>query len=278
MEEQEKNKVWFITGASRGFGRIWAEAALKRGDKVAATARKVESISDLQDKYGEQVLTLKLDVTNADEVKSAVTRAHAHFGRLDIVFNNAGYSLVGTIEEAGADEIRALYETNIIGPVAVIQAALPLLREQGYGHILGTSSNVGHVTFPVIGYYCSSKWAFEAIHESLAAEVRSFGIKVTIVEPGAYATEFGSQDSLKLAPALDIYADFKQEFFGKLQGMERGNPEATSQALFQVIDSENPPLRFNLGSHNLDATRAAYEGRLAEWEAWQSVSASAQGN
>jgi len=278
MEEQEKNKVWFITGASRGFGRIWAEAALKRGDKVAATARKVESISDLQDKYGEQVLTLKLDVTNADDVKTAVTQAHAHFGRLDIVFNNAGYSLVGTIEEAGADEIRALYETNILGPVAVIQAALPLLREQGYGHILGTSSNVGHVTLPVIGYYCSSKWAFEAIHESLAEEVRPFGIKVTIVEPGAYATEFGSQDSLKLAPALDIYADFKQEFFGKLQGMERGNPEATSQALFQVIDSENPPLRFNLGSHNLDTTRAAYEGRLAEWEAWQSVSASAQGN
>ena len=278
MKEQEKNKVWFITGASRGFGRVWAEAALKRGDKVAATARKLESIADLQNLYGEQVLTLKLDVTNSEEVKSAVTKAHAHFGRLDIVFNNAGYSLVGTIEEASAAEVRALYETNVLGPVSVIQAALPLLRAQGYGHILGTSSNVGHVTFPVIGYYCSSKWAFEAIYESLAAEVKAFGIKVTIIEPGAYATDFGSQDSLKFAPALDIYEDFKQLFIGNLKGMQRGDPEATPQALFQVIDSDNPPLRFNLGSHNLETIRAAYDSRLQEWEAWQTVSASAQGN
>ncbi|GAB4014378.1 hypothetical protein GCM10028808_36690 [Spirosoma migulaei] len=124
-------KVWFITGASRGFGRVWAEAALKRGDKVAATARKVESIADLKENYGENVLTLALDVTRPEQVKTAVEQAHEHFGRLDIVLNNAGYSLVGTIEEASADDIRALYETNIIGPVSVIQAALPLLRKQG---------------------------------------------------------------------------------------------------------------------------------------------------
>ncbi|WP_048906369.1 SDR family NAD(P)-dependent oxidoreductase, partial [Pedobacter sp. V48] len=157
------NKVWFITGASRGFGRVWADAALKRGDNVAATARSLESIADLKEKYGKNVLTLELDVTNSQQVKAAVEQAHDHFGRLDIVLNNAGYSLVGTIEEAGADDIRALYETNILGPVAVIQAALPLLREQGFGHILGTSSNLGHVTLPVIGCYSSSKWAFEAI-------------------------------------------------------------------------------------------------------------------
>jgi len=183
---QGNNKVWFITGTSRGFGRIWTEAALERGDKVAATARNIDSIADLKKKYGDNVLTLQLDVTNADQVKQAVTQAHEHFGRLDIVLNNAGYSLIGTIEEAKADDIRSLYETNILGPVAVIQAALPLLRQQGYGHILGTSSNLGHITAPVIGYYCSSKWAFEAIHESLAAEVQQFGIKVTIIEPGAY--------------------------------------------------------------------------------------------
>jgi len=276
--ENQNSKVWFITGASRGFGRVWADAALKRGDKVAATARKLESIADLKEKYGENVLTLELDVTKSEQVKTAVEQAHAHFGRLDIVLNNAGYSLVSMIEEASADDVRALYETNILGPLAVIKAALPLLRAQGSGHILGTSSGLGHVTMPVIGYYCSSKWAFEAIHESLAAEVKDFGIKVTIIEPGAYATEFGSQDSLKFAPGMDIYENFKTNFFGRLRGMERGDPEATPQALFQIVDAENPPLRFNLGSHNLDWVRSAYAERLATWEKWQEVSASAQGN
>jgi len=273
----QKDKVWFITGTSRGFGRVWAEAALERGDKVAATARNLDSIADLKEKYGDNVLTLQLDVTKHDEVKSTLEQAHAHFGRLDIVFNNAGYSLVGTIEEASADEVRAMYETNIFGPLAVIQAALPLLRKQGYGHILGTSSNLGHVTLPVIGYYCSSKWAFEAIHESLATEVKPFGINVTIIEPGAYATEFGSPESLKFATGMDIYDDFKQQFFGRLRGMERGNPAATPEALFKAVDAENPPLRFNLGSHNLPWTRTAYAERLAIWEEWDEVSSAAQG-
>ena len=273
----QKDKVWFITGTSRGFGRVWAEAALERGDKVAATARNLDSIADLKEKYGDNVLTLQLDVTKPDEVKSTLEQAHAHFGRLDIVFNNAGYSLVGTIEEASADEVRAMYETNIFGPLAVIQAALPLLRKQGYGHILGTSSNLGHVTLPVIGYYCSSKWAFEAIHESLATEVKPFGINVTIIEPGAYATELGSPESLKFATGMDIYDDFKQQFFGRLRGMERGNPAATPEALFKAVDAENPPLRFNLGSHNLPWTRTAYAERLAIWEEWDEVSSAAQG-
>ena len=282
MTHQNNNsstsKVWFITGASRGFGRVWANAALKRGDKVAATARRLASIADLKEKYGANVLTLELDVTDSDQVKTVVAQAHAHFGRFDIVLNNAGYSLVGTIEEANADDVRALYETNIFGTLSVIQAALPLLREQRGGHILGTSSGVGHVTMPVIGYYCSSKWAFEAIHESLAMEVKPFGIKVTIIEPGAYATEFGSQESLKFAPNMDLYADLKAQIFDRMRGMERGDPEATPEALFKVVDSENPPLRFNLGSQNLPWVRAAYEERLATWEAWQEVSASAQGD
>lgn len=270
-------KVWFITGSSRGFGKVWAEAALKRGDKVAATARQLASINNLNEKYGANVLTLELDVTDAGQVKSAVQQAHHHFGRLDVVLNNAGYSLVGTIEEASQDEIRAMYETNVLGPVAVIQAALPLLRQQGGGHILGTSSNLGHVTLPVIGYYCSSKWAFEAIHESLALEVKAFGIKVTIIEPGAYATEFGSQESLKFASGLDIYQNFKTQFFNGLGEMERGDPNATPEAIFKIVDSENPPLRIHLGSHNLPWVRQAYAERLASWEEWDAVSAAAQG-
>ncbi|KGE12832.1 SDR family NAD(P)-dependent oxidoreductase [Sphingobacterium deserti] len=270
-------KVWFITGASRGFGRIWAEAALKRGDKVVATARKLESIAALKAQFGDNVLTLALDVTNAAQAKEAVQQAHAHFGRLDIVLNNAGYSLVGTIEEASAADVKAMYDTNIFGAISVIQAALPLLREQGYGHILGTSSNLGHVTLPVIGYYASSKWAFEAIHESLALEVKDFGIKVTIIEPGAYATEFGSQESLKFAAGMDVYGDFKNKFFEQLQNMERGNPDATPNALFAAVDSENPPLRLSLGSQNLAWVTDEYNKRLKEWEAWEDVAIAAQG-
>ncbi len=275
--QQENNKVWFITGSSRGFGRVWVEAALKRGDKVAATARKLESIADLKEQFGDNVLTLALDVTNAEQVKNAVQEAHAHFGRLDVVLNNAGYSLVGTIEEASADDIRALYETNILGPVAVIQAALPILRQQGYGHILGTSSNLGHVTLPVIGYYCSSKWAFEAIYESLAIEVKQFGINVTIIEPGAYATEFGSQESLKFAAGMDEYAAYKESFFQNLRGSERGDPNATPDAILQLVDAENPPLRLLLGNRNLPWIKTIYQDRIATWEAWADVSNAAQG-
>ncbi|MBF4515771.1 SDR family NAD(P)-dependent oxidoreductase [Flavobacterium sp. ANB] len=271
------NKVWFITGASRGFGSVWADAALKRGDKVAATARNLASIAHLKEKYGNNVLTLELDVTKPDQVKTAVEQAYKHFGRLDIVLNNAGYSLVGTIEEANADEVRALYETNIFGTLAVIQAALPLLRKQGGGHIMGTSSNVGHITLPVIGYYCSSKWAFEAIHESLALEVKSFGIKVTIIEPGAYATEFGSQESLKFAEGMDIYTDFKENFFGQLMSLERGNPEATPEAIFKVVDAENPPLRLFIGSSNLSTVKETYAERIKIWEEWDDVAKAAQG-
>ena len=271
-------KVWFLTGSSRGFGRVWADAALKRGDKVAATARTVTSIADLKEKYGENVLTLELDVTKPNQVKTAVEQAHSHFGRLDIVLKNAGYPLVGMIEEASANDVRALYETNIFGAISVIQAAVPLLRKQGGGHILGTSSGLGHVTMPLIGYYCSSKWAFEAIHESLAAEVKPFGIKVTIIEPGAYATEFGSPSSGKFSAGLDVYEDLRRQIFERVRSMERGDPNATPEAIFKIVDTENPPLRFFLGSQNLPWVRAAYAERLATWEAWESVSNSAQGN
>lgn len=276
-DSKNGNKVWFITGASRGFGRIWTEAALQRGDKVAATARNLNNIADFKEKYGEDVLNLELDVTRPEQIETAVNNAYEHFGRLDIVLNNAGYSLVGTIEEVSSQDVRALYDTNVFGPLELIKATLPILRKQGFGHILGTSSNLGHITYPVIGYYCSTKWAFESIHESLAKEVEHFGIKVTIIEPGAYATEFGSQDSLKFAEPQEIYGDFKARFFEGLGKLERGNPEATPQALFKVVDAANPPLRFHLGSNNLAEVKAAYNDRLKVWEEWDAISRSAQG-
>ena len=271
------SKVWLITGASRGFGRIWAEAALGRGDQVAATARKVADVVDLTERFGDAVLPLALDVTDSEQVRQAVQQAHAHFGKLDIVLNNAGYSLVGMIEEGGEADVRAEFDVNYFGTLRVIQAALPLLRQQGGGHILGVSSTVGHVAFPLIGHYCASKWAFEALHESLAQEVKGFGVKVTLIEPGAYATSFGSPESLKIAPSMDIYNDLRQQIFGQMSNMERGDPSATPEAVFQIVDADNPPLRLILGSTSFPMVRAAYADRLAEWAEWESVSAAAQG-
>ena len=271
-------KTWLITGASRGLGRIWAEAALSRGDKVAATARKLEDVADLKERFGDAMLPLALDVTDAEQVRQVVAQAHAHFGHLDVVINNAGYSLVGTVEEAGEADIRALFDTNYFGTIRVIQAALPLLRQQGSGHIIGVSSGLGIVPMPLIGFYCSSKAAIESLHESLAQEVEAFGIKVTLIEPGAYATEFSSASSLKRADSLEVYDSLRQQIFGNLSGEKRGDPQATAEAVLQLVDAPEPPLRFILGNQNLPQARAAYAERLATWEAWEEVSNAAQGD
>ena len=271
------SKVWFITGTSRGFGRIWAEAALERGDKVAATAREVTAIADLKERFGDLVLPLALDVTDADQVRDAVRQAYAHFGRLDVVLNNAGYSLVGTIEEASEADVRAVFDTNVFGTHRVIRAALPLLRKQGHGHIIGVSSSMGIVAMPLIGFYNATKWAFEALHESLAQEVKSFGITVTLLEPGAYATEFGSPASMKIAAGIDAYADLRKQIIGRLSTLERGEPQATAQAILKIVDAELPPLRFAVGAGVVPMARAAYADRIAVWEAWEADSNAAQG-
>jgi NAD(P)-dependent dehydrogenase (short-subunit alcohol dehydrogenase family) len=260
-------KIWFITGASRGFGRIWAEAALTRGDKVAATARTLSDVVDLKERFGDAALPLALDVTDADQVHHVVKQAHAHFGKLDIVLNNAGYTLVGTAEEASEAEVRALFDTNYFGTLRVIQAALPLLRKQGSGHILGVSSGLGILVMPMIGFYCASKWAFEALHESLAHEVKAFGIKVTLLEPGAYATEFSSPVSRKMVQPIDAYAEFRQQVYARIASVERGDPHATAEAVLKIVDAKEPP-----------AARAAFADRLAIWEKWESVSNAAQGD
>ena len=275
--ETPTKKTWFITGASRGFGRIWTEAALTRGDQVAATARDAASIADFKDRFGDAVLPLALDVTDDEQVRQTVAQAHAHFGRLDVVLNNAGYSLVGTAEEVSVEEVRAVFDTNFLGTLRVIQAALPLLRQQGGGHLVGVSSTLGHVAMPLIGMYCATKWAFEALHESLAQEVKGSGVKVTLIEPGAYATSFGSPASLKMATGKEEYAELRQQVFGRLQSAERGNPQATTEAVFRLVDAPEPPLRLILGNTGLPWLRTVYAERLATWEAWEAVSNTAQG-
>lgn len=270
-------KVWFITGAARGFGRVWAEAAVERGDMVAATARDVSALGQLVERYGDRVLPLTLDVTDGEQVNAAVSRAHRQFGRLDVVLNNAGYALVGAIEEANLDDVKAEFETNFFGALRVIQAALPILRQQCRGHIVGVSSVAGIVAGPMVGFYNASKWALEALHDSLAQEVGGAGIKVTLIEPGAYATEFASSTSLKISAGLDAYGALRQEVFARSAEIDFGEPQATAKAVLQIVDADAPPLRCFLGTEGMPVAREAYAARLAEWEQWASVSNAAQG-
>jgi NAD(P)-dependent dehydrogenase (short-subunit alcohol dehydrogenase family) len=268
-------KTWFITGASRGFGRIWADAALQRGDRVTATARKLADIVDLTERFGNAVLPLALDVTDSAQVQQAVHQAYAHFGRLDVLVNNAGASLFAATEEATDEQILGVFDANYLGMVRVLRAALPLLRKQRSGHILGVSSGLGIAALPMIGFYSATKWAVEALHEALAQEVKAFRLKVTIVEPGAYATDFGK--SSQIADVLKPYAEFRKQFLMHLANVEQGDPEATAEAILKLVDAENPPLRLGLGTSILPRARVAYAERLKTWEAWEEVSNAAMG-
>lgn len=270
------SKVWFITGAARGFGRLWAEGALARGDKVAAAVRNPGTIGDLVTSYGDQVLPLRLDVTDRAGIFAAVAKAHEHFGRLDVVISNAGFGLMGAVEEVEFSDIQAVFETNVYGTISLIQAALPILRKQGSGHIIPVSSVAGLVAVPTAGIYEATKFAIEGLAEALDAEVRGFGIKTTIVEPGAYATDFLSGSSLKTAPTMEIYDGLRKALAESLTNDQRGNPSATWAAIEQVVDAENPPLRLILGN-NLPLVRQFYDGRMKTWEAWEHVSIAAQG-
>jgi len=271
------SKVWFITGTSKGFGRVWTEAALARGDRVAATARDVSTLAGLSERYGDNVAALALDVTDKAAVGDAIGEAHARFGRLDVVVNNAGYGLFGTIEEVSESEARAQLETNLFGALWVTQAALPIMRAQRSGHIIQVSSIGGVNAFPTVGLYHASKWGLEGFSQSLASEVAGFGIKVTIVEPGGYATEWGGA-SAKRATEMPEY-DGARAAIAAFRGKSvPGDPDATGAAILKVVDAEDPPLRIFFGSTGLPMTRAEYARRIATWEKWNDVSVAAQGN
>ncbi|SDY11346.1 NADP-dependent 3-hydroxy acid dehydrogenase YdfG [Modestobacter sp. DSM 44400] len=272
-------RTWFITGASRGFGKEWSIAALDRGDTVAATARDTASLEDLVQQYGDQVLPIQLDVDDRDAVFAAVARAHDHFGRLDVVVNNAGYGQFGMIEEVSEAETRRQFDTNVFGALFVTQAALPYLREQCSGHVLQVSSIGGISAFPNIGIYNASKWALEGFSQSLAQEVADFGIKVTIIEPGGFSTDWGGA-SAKHADAKPAYDTYRQKAaeLRRSRVSTPGDPVATREAVLQIVDAENPPLRVFFGSGPLGIATRDYESRLAEWRAWEHVSAVAQGS
>ena len=269
-------KTIFITGASRGFGKLWADALLQRGDKVIATARDLRSLDDLVSKYGDNILPLQLDVNNRAAGIAAINKAKEHFGSIDVLINNAGYGLFGSVEETTEQEAREQMETNFFGLLWLTQAVLPVMRQQGQGHIIQVSSVLGQVTLPVLGLYNASKFAVEGLSETLAAEVKGFGINVTLIEPNGFATDWAGASSAQTI-TMPEYDGVRAAFQAGLTDDIFGIPEATTAAVLKLIDSENPPLRLFLGSQAYPWVKQVYESRYAEWESWKEVAAAAQG-
>ncbi|WP_439378688.1 SDR family NAD(P)-dependent oxidoreductase [Amycolatopsis lexingtonensis] len=275
------SKVWFVTGSSRGLGRQFVEAALSRGDRVAATARSAAGFDALVAEHGDKLLPLEMDVTDKAAVGEAVKRAAEHFGRLDVVVNNAGYAQIGAVEELSEQQLRDQLETNFFGAVWVIQAVLPHLREQRAGHIIQLSSAAGLIAMPLGGVYQASKWALEALNETLAQEVAEFGVKVTIVEPAGFATRDGKNpDPLAnghLAEPVPAYDGLRSRLAGFMGKQPAGDPAAAAQALLTLVDTEQPPLRVLFGQGFYPMLKQVYADRLDTWARWQDLSAQAHG-
>jgi NADP-dependent 3-hydroxy acid dehydrogenase YdfG len=275
---QTPQRVWFITGASTGFGRLLAEEVLKAGGKVVATARKLDNVADLERKYPQTAQALSLDVTDAGQVDSAVAQAFARFGRVDVLVNNAGYGVAGAIEEVSEAEFMPMFETNVFGLLRVTRAFLPHLRNQRSGHILNLSSIGGVVASPGMGFYNATKFAVEGISESLAAELAPLGIHVTIIEPGPFRTDFLGRSGVVAKariPDYDNTAGNMRKYFAENDGKQKGDPLRAVQAMMEVVESPNPPLRLLLGASAVQRLRT----KLSNWEteiaAWEKVTVGA---
>ncbi|AKD05140.1 oxidoreductase [Pontibacter korlensis] len=266
------DKVWFITGVSSGFGRVLAEEAARRGDKVIGTVRQHRQLEEFNAISPGNSFAYIMDVTNPDGVKATVDAAVKHLGQIDVLVNNAGFGFLGAVEEATVQEFREVMETNFFGAVQVTQAVLPYMREQGSGNILQMSSAAGFRSTQGFGVYNASKFALEGMSEALAQEVAPLGIKVSIIEPGPFRTNFAGS-SIKCAkkelPAYEKTAHvFKNTILG-YSGEQDGDPVKAAQVLLQVVDSDNPPLRLPLGSIAYEAVRkklAQVEQNLSDWE------------
>ncbi len=269
---QTPQRIWFITGASTGFGRLLAEEALRVGQKVVATARKPEQIANLGDLYSDRCLVLPLDVTDQGQVDSAVEQTIARFGRVDVVVNNAGYGVAGAIEEVSEAEFMPMFETNVFGLLRVTRAFLPHLRKQRSGHILNLSSIGGVVASPGMGYYNATKFAVEGLSESLAAELAPLGVHVTIIEPGPFRTDFLGRSGVvakNRTADYDNTAGNMRKYFAENDGKQKGDPHRAVLAMMRIVESPNPPLRLLLGASALQRLRAKlrnWETEIAEWE------------
>jgi NADP-dependent 3-hydroxy acid dehydrogenase YdfG len=273
-----KDKAWFITGASTGFGRLLAEEVLKAGGKVVATARKLEKISDLEQTYPQHAKALALDVTDAGQVDSAVTQAFAPFGEVDVLVNNAGYGVAGAIEEVAESEFMPMYETNVFGLLRVTRAFLPHLRKQRSGHILNLSSIGGLIGGQGIGMYNATKFAVEELSEALAAELAPLGIKVTVIEPGPFRTDFLGRSGVvaaKRIPDYDATAGNMRKYFAENDGKQAGDPLKAVHAMMEVVESPNPPLHLLLGKSALQRFRGKLDTWQKEIAAWETVTTGA---
>jgi NAD(P)-dependent dehydrogenase (short-subunit alcohol dehydrogenase family) len=276
MSTTPPSKVWLITGSSRGFGRSLAEAILAHGDQLVATARHPEQLRDLVTLYGAQVRAVTLDVTNAEQARAAVAAAVEAFGRLDVVVNNAGYGYAAAIEDANEDDLRAEIETDLWGVINVTRAALPVLHRQRSGHFMQFSSIGGRVGIPGFGAYHAAKWAVEGFSESLAREVAPLGIKVTIVEPGGFRTDFGLSSMRETPPSADYQRTVgsMMRSLGAIAGHEPGDPAKAAQAIIAIANEPHPPLRLLLGSDAVQLARQTDQARLAETDRWEQLSTS----
>ncbi|WP_069814238.1 oxidoreductase [Streptomyces sp. TP-A0874] len=269
-----EGRVWLVTGASRGLGRAISEVALEAGETVVATARRPEALSELSARHGDRVVPLALDVTDRAAVFEAVDRAVEAVGRIDVLLNNAGYGLSGGVEEVGEQQVRDQMEVNFFGALWCTQAVLPVMRRQGSGHILQMSSIAGIATYPNIGMYHASKWALEGMGETLAKEVAGFGIRVTLVEPGEFRTDWSAQSMVRAIPMPEydeVLAKRRHGMSGAFAHLQPGDPRKAGEALLKLLDAERPPLRILLGNSAADLAPRVYRERLAEWERWESL-------
>ena len=272
-----QTRVWFVTGAARGIGLRIVEAALANGDAVVATSRDIAS---LRDRFAgnDALLPVALDVTDEKQAAAAVGAALDRFGRIDVLVNNAGFGLLGAVEEAGADEVRRLYETNVFGLLNVTRAALPSMRERRRGHVVNISSVGGFRSGPGFGVYCSTKFAVEGLSEALHGELAPLGVHVTVVEPGYFRTEFLDQSSLAVSPR--ILADYAatsgqvRERAVQINQKQPGDPRRLAQAMLALVASATPPLRLPLGTDTLQAIAEKNAHVADETAVWRELSAS----
>jgi NAD(P)-dependent dehydrogenase (short-subunit alcohol dehydrogenase family) len=272
---QTPQRVWFITGASTGFGRLLAEQVLAKGDKVVATARKPEQIADLTHNHPGAALTLALDVTDNNAVEVAVDSAIKQFGRIDVLVNNAGYGLAGAIEEATEEEYMPVFETNVFGLITLTKAVLPHLRKQRSGHIVNLSSIGGLIGSPGWGFYNASKFAVEGFSEALAAELAPLGIHVTIVEPGPFRTDFLGRSGVEAQQRIADYdqtAGKTRQYFHDQAGKQAGDPAKAAAAIIAAVEAENPPKHLVLGKIAYNRMTQRLDQWKQELEAWRDVS------
>jgi NAD(P)-dependent dehydrogenase (short-subunit alcohol dehydrogenase family) len=277
MNKRTAPRTWMITGTSSGFGLALARAVLAAGDRVVATARSPETLEPLIGEAHDRVIAVPLDVTEPQQITDAVSAAVERFGRIDVLVNNAGYGSVGALEEIDIDELRALHETMFIGPVRLVQAVLPAMRERGNGTIVQMSSMGGQLAPPGFGAYCSAKFALEGISESLAAEVGPLGIRVLIVEPGAFRTGFGASRMHRSSTVIDDYTPTvgpTRAAVDAMDGSQPGDPNRAATAIIEVVNAAHAPLRLALGDDAVDSIRAQHEQLRAELQGWESLSRS----